>query len=209
MTREYVKGIDISRWNGNDIDWAKVAASGQSFVFIKVTDGSAYKQVHIDNARIQAQKAKAAGLKIGYYHFAHPTAPVVTDANNEAAYFLKTVATFPKADFPLVLDFEDEKNTLSVPDSTTWVKTFLEAIGGGIFYSYAPYANSKLSPVFASAPLWLASYPNNVDFGHPVAPANGWDEWQIWQYSQKGTVPGIPTPCDLNIMDKVFFQQFS
>ncbi|MGE3272681.1 MAG: GH25 family lysozyme, partial [Chloroflexota bacterium] len=35
-------GIDVSNNNGS-IDWARVAASGQAFCFIKATEGTAFK----------------------------------------------------------------------------------------------------------------------------------------------------------------------
>ena len=39
MTNKELKGIDVSRWQG-DIDWAKVKASGISFAMIRLGYGS-------------------------------------------------------------------------------------------------------------------------------------------------------------------------
>jgi len=94
----YKKGIDVSRWQSTNINWKQVKADGYSFAFIKCTDGSAYKQQFIDAGRAHAKAALAAGLKIGYYHFAHPSnlGGLVQDAAGEAGYFIKTL----KRDFP-------------------------------------------------------------------------------------------------------------
>lgn len=146
----YIKGIDVSRWQGIKIKWDDVKADGYQFVFIKVTDGSAYKQQFIDVAKIQATDASKAKLKIGFYHFAHPTnhGGLLEDARSEANYFLKTIKSFPKPDLPMVLDLEDEKINLSPQEVEQWVNEFKRIIEEAnytlIIYSYAAYLNLHL-----------------------------------------------------------------
>ena len=63
---------------------------------------------------------------------------------------------------------------------------------------YAPmlYGNQRdllrLAPELRAAyPVWLAEY----DVEAPTAPL----DFAIWQYTNAGTVPGIPTDVDLNV----------
>ncbi|WKL00296.1 GH25 family lysozyme [Paenibacillus amylolyticus] len=59
------QGIDVSRYQGN-IDWAKVKASGMTFVFIKATEGQTYTD---PNYQKNVTSALAAGMLVGTYHF--------------------------------------------------------------------------------------------------------------------------------------------
>ena len=212
----FIKGIDVSRWQGIQINWNKIKNAGYQFAFIKVTDGSAYKQVFIDGAKIQANGAATAGLKIGYYHFAHPAGSPAAqdDAQMEADFFINTLKTgFPKSHFPPVLDFEDEHILLNRGDAVNWVIAFADKIKTVypelIFYTYKSYADTHFSSnhQLGILPLWIAGYPRNVDFNKPTPIPRGWASWQIWQYSDKGTVPGI-AKVDLNIMSKDFFEKY-
>ncbi|XZF13462.1 glycoside hydrolase family 25 protein [Chitinophagaceae bacterium MMS25-I14] len=215
---DYIKGIDVSRWQGTDINWKQVKADGNSFVFIKVTDGSAYKEAFIDIGRIHAKGAVAAGLKIGYYHFSHPAnhGGLEEDATAEARYLLATLKKdFPKPNFPLVLDFEDENMSITPAEAEKWIATFCAVLKKAgyemIYYSYKGYSDSHLPTVHSlgNLPLWLASYPKNFDINNPPKSPRGWQSWVIWQYSEKGTVKGINSSgTDLNIMTKDFFNKY-
>src|SRR5688500_20266949 len=59
-----VPGIDVSYWNAG-IDWPKVRAAGQRFVFAKATEGSSYSDPTFDD---NWRGAKSAGLLRGAYH---------------------------------------------------------------------------------------------------------------------------------------------
>jgi lysozyme len=41
---EYIKGIDVSHWQGT-INWGEVAKAGVKFVFIKATEGTSYSKL--------------------------------------------------------------------------------------------------------------------------------------------------------------------
>ena len=213
---DLIKGIDVSRWQGANINWNDIRKADYKFVFIKVTDGAAYKQAFINGAKLQADQSLAAGLKIGYYHFAHPTdnPTLQSDAQMEADYFINTLKTgFPSPHFPLALDFEDEHILLSPADCVSWVTTFANRIKEVhpelILYTYKSYANNHLSlnHPLGVLPLWIAGYPRKVNFKKPTSIPRGWTTWQIWQYSNKGIVPGIVT-VDLNVMKKSFFEKY-
>lgn len=208
------KGIDVSRWQGTNIKWDQVKSDGYLFTFIKVTDGSAYKKQFIDMAKIQANAALKAGLKIGYYHYAHPTnhGGLQQDAQEEAQFFLQTVKGFPKPSFPLVLDLEDPKMTLTDDETMAWVIAFQAEIKKAgyelILYSSSGFLNAHLpkNHTLGTIPLWLAQYPKLVDFNKPPKNPVGWTTWVAWQYSQEGKVHGFPNiHVDLNVMTNAFF----
>ena len=212
-----IKGIDVSRWQGPNINWQLVKSGGYLFSFMKATDGSAYKQQFIDMGIQQAQEAQSAGLKIGYYHFAHPSnfKGLEQDAEDEANYFITTIKSFPKPNFPLVLDFEDEKIALSESEAEKWITVFQSILTNAnyemILYSYRGYLNRTLpsNHKLGALPLWLASYPKNFDKNKSPLNPTGWNSWAIWQYSDNGKVKGITlTGCDLDLMTKEFFDKY-
>jgi len=213
----FINGIDVSRWQGPDINWQKVKAAGNLFSYVKATEGTAYSSKFINMGKKQATDAKAAGLKIGYYHFSHPSAAngVEKDATAEANYFLKIVKTFPAFNFPLVLDFEDKAMLLSKDDSQKWIIQFQKVIQDAGFqfmlYSYASYLNSHLptAHTLGQIPLWLAQYPKTFDINKFPPNPKGWTGWDIWQYFDKGKPNGVPgKACDMDIMTKDFFGKY-
>jgi lysozyme len=210
-----IKGIDVSRWQGTDMNWKQIISDGNLFSFMKATDGSAYKRQLIEMGIKQATDAKNAGLKIGYYHFAHPnnTGGVEKDAIGEAQFFATTVKEFPKPNFPLVLDLEDEKMNLSPQEAKAWIDIFQTTLKNAGFelmiYSTKSFLDRKLPPNhnYGSMPLWLAYYPKVFDINKPPAIPNGWQLWNIWQYSDHGKVPSL-AQVDVNIMSKEFFDKY-
>ena len=78
-----VPGIDVSHWDAG-IDWPKVRATGQRFVFAKATEGIVYKD---DTFKDNWFGAKSAGLLRGAYHFFRCN----VDAKKQADYFIDFV----------------------------------------------------------------------------------------------------------------------
>jgi len=101
---------------------------------------------------------------------------------------------------PPTLDLEDEAAAAVGMDGvvqavSAWLAVVEAACGRRcILYTGKYWANSYLSDDFSGHPLWLASY--NPEPHMPT----GWQTWAIWQYSETGTVPGVPNPdnTDLN-----------
>ena len=64
------KGVDVAAHQhpgGTPIDWSKVRSDGQSFAFVKATEGGDWVNPHYVQ---DIQAANAAGLKTGAYHYA-------------------------------------------------------------------------------------------------------------------------------------------
>ncbi|RBN38619.1 autolysin, partial [Priestia megaterium] len=62
-----IKVIDVSHHNGT-FDWAKVASDGVKGAYIKLTEGTTFLDKKSYDNYIGA---KNAGLRVGFYHFAH------------------------------------------------------------------------------------------------------------------------------------------
>ena len=67
-------GIDVSGHQHTTlagIDWNAVKSDGQSFAFVKATEGEGWVNRHYVG---DVNAAKMAGLKVGAYHYARPAA---------------------------------------------------------------------------------------------------------------------------------------
>jgi GH25 family lysozyme M1 (1,4-beta-N-acetylmuramidase) len=80
-----ISGIDVSHFQGT-INWSSVAAAGKQFAFAKATEGVTYVDPTVGT---NTAGARAAGLLVGVYHFAHPD---TNTAAAEAQHFLTAAA---------------------------------------------------------------------------------------------------------------------
>lgn len=178
------EGIDVSGWQG-EIDFTKVKNADIKFVYIKSSEG---KNTVDRYFRRNYEKAKENGLNIGFYHYVR--ARNTEDALLEANHFANTIAgTIP--DCKLAMDFENFGN-LSLNEINTISKVFLERVQEitnkeMIIYSNTSSARNIFSAELANRyPLWVAQY-------YVSEPSNNgkWNSWEGFQYTDKGTVPGI------------------
>ncbi len=192
-------GIDVSANNGV-IDWSQVVKNTTvNFAFIKASEGVGYTDPKF---LVNATKAKEAGLKIGYYHFASlNTTNDIADAKAEADYFISVIKKAPPADLPLILDLETNKVGLDKIHVLEWINAFfnelkLAGYTNYAIYSYTPFLNENLNSnhSLGNIPLWIAQYSNSPIPKLPV----GWSNYWIHQYSAKGNVCGIKGNVDLN-----------
>ena len=200
-----VPGIDVSYWNAG-IDWPKVRATGQRYVFVKASEADYYRDSTFDDNWLGA---KSAGLLRGAYHFFR----CKVDAKRQADSFINYVKSFnDDGELPPVLDLETsdgqrkEKIILAVK---TWLDRVEAAFGRKpIIYSGQYFLQDYLSeagggpPAWAKDyPLWLAQYPNNYIEGSQPSLPRGWFKWTFWQYSEKGRLNGINANVDLNVFN--------
>jgi GH25 family lysozyme M1 (1,4-beta-N-acetylmuramidase) len=196
-------GVDVADYqhrNGALIDWPQVAAAGYKFAFVKATEGDYY--VNPWYAYDLAQ-AKAAGLYVAGYHFAIPN---VSDGASQADYALQNGAyTAGGRTLPLALDIEYNPYGaacygLTPAEMVGWVASFTaeaKRLTGQlpIIYTTADWWNTCTddSAAFGADQLWVAAF----GAASPPMPA-GWGNWTFWQYTSRGSVPGITGPVDLS-----------
>ncbi|WP_051633535.1 GH25 family lysozyme [Bacillus sp. UNC41MFS5] len=201
-TSANLKGIDVSHWQGT-INWNQVKNSGIAFVYAKASEGTTYTDTMFST---NVQGARAAGLPIGAYHYARPSAPYNPDeAKAEAQYFVNVMKNGGMGDFGdimPVLDLEEPAatGTLTSDEIASWARVFTDTVksltkrqvmvytGAWFVQQYNDFGG-KLSDL----PVWIARY------GITQPPAvGGWTQWTAWQYSDRGTIPGILGPVDLD-----------
>lgn len=200
-------GIDVSEFQGEDIDWKQVRESGIEFVIIRLgyrAYGETGEMVLDDMFDRNMQGALDAGLDVGVYFFSQAITP--GEAVEEAEFVLEHVRGY-EIDGPIVYDTEEIKGDTARTDNNTrqeftnYCKVFCDTIEQA---GYDPmiYANMKWMAFtldmeqLADYDFWYADY-HDV----PQCPY----EYEIWQYSETGAVPGINANVDLN----VWFQKSS
>ena len=195
------EGIDVSQWQGN-IDFEQVAAAGIRVVYIRSSMGSSYIDPYFEQ---NYQRAKAAGLQIGFYHYV--TARSVTQARYQAQFFVNTVQG-KEFDCRLAMDFEDlvglssgEANQIGL----AFIQSVEEISGkGAVVYSDVSNATSVFGGELIHYPLWVAEY------GVPVSNVSvNWSSWAGWQYSDRGQIPGISGVVDRDYFNDAIFLENS
>lgn len=202
------KGIDVAAHQhpgGTPIDWSMVRTDGQSFAFVKATEGGDWVNPHYVE---DIQAANAAGLKTGAYHYARPAG----DAKTQAANFAAQIALAPNQTLPPALDIEVTEGK-SAAQLEQWIEEFtseLKRLTGRtpMIYTYKYFWMGQMnnSQKFSDMPLWLAAYQDQA----PEA-VGGWNELSFWQRSGSGKVAGISTDVDMNLFNgsKQQLQSFS
>ena len=195
-------GIDVSNYQG-DIDWEQVADAGVEFVMLRVgfrgyTEGT----LNMDNRFAQnAEGAAEAGLKVGVYIFS--TATSEEEAIAEAEFVLSAIEDYD-IDYPVVYDWEANSRSyrnynLDNETLTNAAIAFCERVAEEgytpMIYFNLPvgYLRYDLSAL-TEYDFWLAQYPQE-DMMYPTMYYN----FQMWQYSDSGSIPGIQGRVDMNI----------
>ena len=194
--RQY-RGIDISEFQG-EIDFEEVRRSGIEAVYIRVGAGEYTDEYFAENY----ERAKAAGLKIGFYHYV--TARSVEEGRRQARFFA-SLAAGREPDMRLAMDFE-YFGSLSVSQINAISEAYLDELTAltrreAVIYSDLSNARNIFSRALAEkSPLWAAQY------GADEPSANGkWREWVGFQYTDEGRVGGIYGNVDRNIFTEGIF----
>lgn len=179
---DLIPGIDVSKWQGT-IDFERVKADGVQAVYIRSSLGMDYVDPYFEK---NYQKAKAAGLSIGFYHYV--TATTVTQARAQAHFFLSTIAG-TEPDMRLAVDYERYDTAAQANEIALAFIDEVERLSGMevVLYSDASHARTIWSQQVADrVPIWVAEY------GVTEPRDNGkWSTWVGFQYTSSGRVDGI------------------
>jgi GH25 family lysozyme M1 (1,4-beta-N-acetylmuramidase) len=196
-----VEGVDVASHQGS-VSWPDVAAHGHAFAWTKATGGAWYRNpTFADNWH----GIKAAGLQRGAYSYAFESSGQPFPGPGpevEAQYFLDAVVAqgLGPTDM-LALDIEEGPADIDLADwALRWLRYVETSVGfrplcytGRWFTEQHDFwARSEL----AAYPLWLAAYQQAM----PAPPAP-WERVVFWQHTDRASVPGIATPCDLNLFN--------
>lgn len=176
-----MRGIDIYSGDGT-VDFNAVKAAGIDIVYIKATEGVSYTD---STDKDFYNRAKAAGLKVGFYHFLRNNDPIA-----EANHFISAVQGL-SVDCKYSIDVEVTlgQSVYQISNNVKQFADYLISKGYEIcIYTYTSFYLESLNNTVKSYPIWIADYrntePNIVNVG--------------WQYSETGSVHGVNSNCDLD-----------
>lgn len=189
-------GIDVSMHQRG----MSLAPTGASYVVVKASEGSGYEDPCKDDF---ASQTLAMGARLGFYHFAWPSANSVGE---EVDTFVSAISPFLGRRPFLYLDWEDSGAYYDY----SWARQFLDAVHERtgikpfIYMSASVAESGAWEGVSNDYWLWAAGYPSTAPQTPatpdcPYAPfSHGW--WTLaWQYTGEGRAPGWDNDLDLNV----------
>lgn len=191
-----VMGIDISKHNGT-VDWNAVKNAGVEFVILRCGYRGSASGVLVEDEKFRTniKGATAAGLKVGIYFFSQAVNEM--EAVEEVSLTLSLIKGH-KISYPVYIDVEaanGRADGLSAAERTKVVKAFCETVRdsgytAGVYSNKNWFAEKMDTGAFGNYRIWLAQYTESPTYT---------GRYEMWQYSSRGTIPGIKGDVDLNI----------
>lgn len=200
LSREALTGIDVSSHQG-EIDWAAAAGDGISFAILRIGNrGYSQGGLQADSSfETNLTGAQENGLLVGCYFFSQAVS--VEEAQEEADFVL-SILNGRSMDLPVVFDWEHiegeaeaRSNSVDSETVTACAVAFCDRIAEA-GYQTAVYCNGMLGYLhYDVAQLegydaWYAEYASWPSYAYA---------FDLWQYSNTGTVAGINGNVDLDL----------
>lgn len=190
-------GIDVSRWQGK-IDWARVKNYGVDFAMVRVGTGTS--SLVVDSmALYNITECNRLGIPVGVYFYSYSyTADQAARLTRDVMEWIKTNKV--QLQYPVAFDIEyDDCHIKAGRDvNTAKCKQAMQVIESygyyGIIYAsenfFRKYLDLTKLKVYDK---WIAAYRglDNIGIKHGM-----------WQYSSKGSIPGINGNVDKNVAYK-------
>ena len=204
-TYRALQGIDVSTFQ-QEIDWQAVADSGIDFAFIRAGYRGYGKGgiVEDDRFRQNVAGARAAGLRVGLYFFSQAITP--EEAAEEAQWLVDAARDY-QIDMPLVFDWEniDPSSVASGDTVRTAEMTGEDVTACAVAFCAAVEAAGYDAAVYGNR--WQGYYDYDFtqlkDYAFWVSAPGTADDFyyahDFWQYSYRGTVPGITGHVDRDL----------
>jgi lysozyme len=183
-------GIDVSYYQ-ETIDWQRVQRAGIRFAFIRLSDGATLRDSMFAT---NWAESKRVGVVRGAYQFFRPDQSVTAQAD----LMIAAMHGRDHDDLPPVIDIEVDGG-LTAPvvagRAQAWIERVRTKLGvEPIVYTGGDLWRNGGGEPLASQALWLAHYTQ----GCPTLPAP-WTRWTFWQHTDRGAIPGIEGPVDLDL----------
>ena len=193
-------GIDVSKWQGS-INWQKVAESGVEFAIIRCGyRGNETGKIVMDPYfERNIQGAISNGIAVGVYFYSQSIDEA--EARQEAAWVVEVIKNY-KITYPVVFDYEgigqNRIENVTKTQRTNNALAFMDYIRSAgytpmMYASKNGYLNNWETSRFTNCKIWLAHYTVGGK------PSDYTGRYDMWQYTSKGSVPGISGNCDLDI----------
>ena len=183
--------IDVSRYQGN-IDWDKLAGKIGGAMLKTVSTNKSFGGIYIDPMfETNYAACRRLGIPVGVYYYTYAQDAATVQAELAKLHQALAGKTFT---LPVAVDVEDNKlKPLSADALTDLVIAAADAIESwGLYamvYTYTYYSQTELNMDRLSAyDLWIADYT-----GKRPSRKHG-----MWQYTSKGSLPGISGNVDKN-----------
>lgn len=181
-----MKGIDISKYQGN-VDFNQVKASGIDFVIIRAGYGKTTTQKD-PKFEEYYKKAKEANLYVGTYWYSY--AKTEYEALQEAKAFEEVIKnkTF---EMPVFLDIEESSQATVANVIITKFCDYLETKNYyvGVYGSKSYLESYTTQATTSKYCTWVAQWSDVNTYKRT---------YDLWQYSDKGKIPGITGDVDLD-----------
>lgn len=197
-------GPDVSEHQG-DVDWKKVARSHE-LALVRVADGD-HRDPFYTEERVRV--VREAGLLFAPYYFARVASPQNNerDGAKEAAMaigFAKSRGWKWPGDLPLIYDFETtnaQPNQKCARHLVQFVRAYRDSQGHlpgiytmpGFWGQVLPHLSAGHRRLAARCFLYQAEW--GVAEPRALEPWNG---ATLWQWTDRGSSPGISGPVDMN-----------
>jgi GH25 family lysozyme M1 (1,4-beta-N-acetylmuramidase) len=199
----YIRGVDLSHWNG-DVDFVALKASGIDFVILKASEGISFVDDKFDG---YWRAAHEAGLLIMTYHFFRSNYGGADQAKhhlNVIAEFLQTVGY----KHPVIWADVETSDSATVSQRRNRLLAFHQTITSNGFQS-GHYSSPYLWNTFIGDVTWADDYwgwdAHWTSADEPVLPVGwNWSMLKVWQYGIYPTyswvdpVDGVPSAVDCN-----------
>lgn len=201
-------GVDVSAYQGTDM--SGYARAGARFCIVKTTEGTGWVN---DKAAAQIRSAKANGMMVMGYHYAH-SGGNVSAARNEANYAISHARSMgvPARSY-IAMDFESDASgnrQANTDAAIAFMQTVRNAGYLPLFYSGAAYmgAHFDTNQIIQKFPgsLWVASYKtlgrqDSPDFNY-FPSRNG---IAIWQFTDN--LKGMGVDGSINVLPLSFLEE--
>lgn len=188
-----LKGIDVSHHQG-EIDWEAVKGDGIDFAIIRCGYGQDIASQNDKYWKANADGCTKYGIPFGTYLYSYATTP--ERAIGEAKHVLRLVKGY-NLQYPIYLDIEDSSQSgLTAKQLAAIAKAFVETIEeagyeAGIYAGYNWHVGYLTEPDFDNWDRWVARYNSYCGYNR---------DYNMWQYSSKGTVAGINGNVDMDYL---------
>ena len=161
-------GLDISHYQGTNINWTKMLSAGVKFIYLKCSEGTFYRDDTFVNNH---KKAKEVGIKVGAYHFVRGG-----DAEGQFQWFKKSMGNLV-FDLPPALDVE--------------VYGITEALVHSIGTSLKQLIETKPQQFLYRETMYPAIY-TNISLGNSIFKSAKMSNYPLWIATRKLTAPVLP-----------------
>ena len=193
-------GVDVSEWQGyiSADNWRKAKNAGYSFAMLRIAWGHAGNGAMDKQFNNNYANATSAGMPFGVYVYSY--ADTEEEARQEADYAI-SLLDGRSLKMPICIDLEDDRiSYLSKTQQSKNAIAFCEEVKKAgytpMIYANQNWLNNHLDySMIKNYKIWYAQYPYSWSSYSKPSYNNHID---IWQYSDRGNVPGLSGSIDMN-----------